>query len=70
MQETCVTVTWMRVNRRLFELTGDAKYMHRFEISGYNALYGSLNTEMNKQMNMFTKEYFEGAYLKVIARFT
>ena len=60
MQETCVTVTWMRVNRRLFELTGDAKYMHRFEISGYNALYGSLNTEMNKQMNMFTKEYFEG----------
>ena len=25
MQETCVTVTWMRVNRRLFELTGDAK---------------------------------------------
>ena len=60
MQETCVTVTWMRVNRRLFELTGDAKYMNRFEISGYNALYGSLNTEMNKQMSMFTKEYLEG----------
>ena len=63
MQETCVTVTWMRVNRRLFELTGDAKYMHRFEISGYNALYGSLNTEMNKQLSMFTKEYVEaGAF--------
>ena len=60
MQETCVTVTWMRVNRRLFELTGDAKYMHRFEISGYNALYGSLNTEMNEQMNMVTQEYLEG----------
>ena len=60
MQETCVTVTWMRVNKRLFELTGDAKYMNRFEISGYNALYGSLNTEMNKQMSMFTKEYVEG----------
>ncbi len=63
MQETCVTVTWMRVNKRLFELTGDAKYMNRFEISGYNALYGSLNTEMNKQMNMVTKEYVEaGAF--------
>ena len=63
MQETCVTVTWMRVNKRLFELTGDAKYMNRFEISGYNALYGSLNTEMNKQMSMFTKEYVEaGAF--------
>lgn len=60
MQETCVTVTWMRVNKRLFELTGDAKYMNRFEISGYNALYGALNTEMNKQMSMFTKEYLEG----------
>lgn len=63
MQETCVTVTWMRVNRRLFEITGDAKYMNRFEISGYNALYGSLNTEMNKQMSMFTKEYVDaGAF--------
>lgn len=63
MQETCVTVTWMRVNRRLFELTGDAKYMNRFEISGYNALYGSLNTEMNKQLCMETQEYVEaGAF--------
>ncbi len=63
MQETCVTVTWMRVNRRLFELTGEAKYMNRFEISGLNALYGSLNTEMNKQMSMFTKEYVDaGAF--------
>ena len=59
MQETCVTVTWMRVNRRLFELTGDAKYMHRFEISGYNALYGSVNTEMNEQLDMFNKIYRE-----------
>ena len=63
MQETCVTVTWMRVNRRLFELTGDAKYMHRFEISGYNALYGSLNTEMNKQLSMEDNKYVDaGAF--------
>ncbi len=57
MQETCVTVTWMRVNRRLFELTGNAKYMNRLEISGFNALYGSLNTEMNKQLSMEKNEY-------------
>lgn len=63
MQETCVTVTWMRVNRRLFELTGEAKYMNRFEISGYNALYGSLNTEMNEQLSMEKNEYMEaGAF--------
>jgi DUF1680 family protein len=57
MQENCVTVTWMRVNRRLFQLTGDVKYINRFELSGYNALYGSLNTEMNKQLCMETQEY-------------
>lgn len=60
MQETCVTVTWMRVNRRLFELTGETKYMNRLEISGYNALYGSLNTEMNKQLDMVTNELVQG----------
>ena len=63
MQETCVTVTWMRVLRRLYDLTGDAKYINRFEISAYNALYGSLNTEMNKQWNMLEKRYYEpGAF--------
>ena len=60
MQETCVTVTWMRVLRRLYELTGDPKYIDRIEISGYNALYGSLNTEHNKQYNMFEKKFYEG----------
>ncbi len=60
MQETCVTVTWMRVLRRLYELTGDPKYIDRIEISGYNALYGSLNTEHNKQFNMLEKRFYEG----------
>ena len=59
MQETCVTVTWMRVNRRLFDLTGEAKYIDRLERSGYNALYGSLNTEMNKQYCEETQGYVE-----------
>jgi len=58
MQETCVTVTWMRVLRRLYDLTGDAKYIDRFEVSAYNALYGSLNTEMNKQWNMLEKKFY------------
>ena len=59
MQETCVTVTWMRVNRRLFDLTGEAKYIDRLERSGYNALYGSLNTEMNQQYCEETQGYVE-----------
>ena len=60
MQETCVTVTWMRLNRRLFEITGDKKYIDNFEMSGYNALYGSLNTEMNNQLCMETGVYVKG----------
>ena len=60
MQETCVTVTWMRVLRRLYELTGDPKYIDRIEISGFNALYGSLNTERNNQYNMLEKKFYDG----------
>ena len=43
MQETCVTVTWMRLCARLFLLTGDDKYAARVEQSALNALYGSVN---------------------------
>ncbi len=44
MQETCVTVTWMRMLARLYLLTGDKKYADGIEISALNALYGSINT--------------------------
>lgn len=43
MQETCVTVTWMRMMGRLLLLTGEEKYYARMEQSAYNALYGSVN---------------------------
>lgn len=46
MQETCVTVTWMRLLARLYRLTGEAKYMERIERSALNAMYGSINTDM------------------------
>ncbi|MBR2647183.1 MAG: glycoside hydrolase family 127 protein [Clostridia bacterium] len=59
MQETCVAVTWMRVLRRLYQLTGEAKYIDRIEQTGYNTLYGSLNTELNEQWNMWEKIYYE-----------
>jgi len=42
-QETCVTVTWMRLLARLYALTGDIKYIESCEISALNALYGSIN---------------------------
>ena len=45
MQETCVTVTWMRILARLHLLTGKVEYVDRIEKSAYNALYGSINTK-------------------------
>ena len=45
MQETCVTVTLMKLFYQLTLLTGDSKYVDAFEISLYNAYMGSINTE-------------------------
>jgi DUF1680 family protein len=48
MQETCVTVTWMKLCRQLFDVTGDIKYIEEFEKSAYNAMPGSVNYNMVK----------------------
>ena len=45
MQETCVTVTWMKFCMQLLYLTGDPAFADQIEQSLYNAYLGSLNTE-------------------------
>lgn len=47
MQETCVTVTWMKLCMNLLKLTGNAKYADLIEQSGYNALMGAINFKLN-----------------------
>ncbi len=59
MQETCVTVTWMRFCTRLFMLTGREKYIAQAERSAWNALYGAINENMLKHMEMGTKEMLD-----------
>ena len=44
-QETCVTVTWIKLNQQLLRLTGNSKYADEIERSYYNALLGALNTD-------------------------
>ncbi len=44
VQETCVTVTWMKFAASLLELSGDSDYADHIERSFYNAYMGSLNT--------------------------
>lgn len=43
MQETCVTVTWMKFCYQLLCLTGEAQYADQIEKSVYNALLGAVN---------------------------
>ncbi|MBQ8576695.1 MAG: glycoside hydrolase family 127 protein [Clostridia bacterium] len=43
MQETCVTVTWMKFCWQLLCLTGDPVYADQMETSIYNALLGAIN---------------------------
>ena len=45
MQETCVTVTWMKICYQLLRLTGESKYAEHIERASYNGLLGSVNTE-------------------------
>ncbi len=44
-QETCVTVTWIKLSQQLFRLTGEAKYGDAIEQSYYNALMGALSAD-------------------------
>ena len=46
MQETCVTVTWMKLSLQLLRLSGDAAYADCIEQSFCNAYLGSLNTRL------------------------
>ncbi len=45
LQETCVTVTWMKLCERLLKLTGDSRFADSMEKSFYNSYLGVLNTE-------------------------
>ncbi len=45
MQETCVTVTWMKLCLQLLCLTGEPAWADRFEQAYYNAYLGAVNTE-------------------------
>ena len=49
MQETCVTVTWMKLCAKLLLLTGDSVWADEIEKSAYNALYGSVNLHQNPE---------------------
>ena len=60
MQETCVTVTWMRLLERLLRLTGKEWYAGEIERSAYNALYGSVNIYGKQQYSAEEQRMLDG----------
>ncbi|MCR5151093.1 MAG: glycoside hydrolase family 127 protein [Clostridiales bacterium] len=60
MQETCVTVTLMRLLTRLFNVTGGKKYINAFRKSALNALSGALNINGYEQYGMEKKVFLPG----------
>lgn len=64
MQETCVTVTWMKLCFKLLCLTENGMYADEIEKSAYNALYGAVNTEGSKngEDTVFDLPWFKEVY--------
>ena len=48
VQETCVTVTWIKFCNQLLSLTGDSIFADCIEQSAYNAMLGAVNSEKIK----------------------
>jgi len=44
-QETCVTVTWLKLTHQLLRLTGEVKYADEAERTYYNALLGAMSAD-------------------------
>lgn len=57
MQETCVTVTWMKFCTQLLALTGDPAFADCIEQSLYNAYLGAVNTEKIVDRDLILKRY-------------
>lgn len=64
MQETCVTVTWMKLCSRLLQVTGERVFADAMEKSFYNAYLGALNVHHNQcgfvQTHFEKKDQAEG----------
>lgn len=69
MQETCVTVTFMKLCYQLLRLTGDPKYADQIEIASYNALLGAVNTEKCTTNSGFHFDSYSPLILNTRGRF-
>lgn len=66
MQETCVTVTLIKLCAKLLSITGKAKYAEYIERSGLNAMYGAVNNENQTMRRTLARTRLEGGRMVVI----
>lgn len=57
MQETCVTVTWMRILSKYYLITGEKWCLDYIEKSAINALYSAMNTMNQKAYSWESKQF-------------
>ncbi len=68
MQETCVTVTWMKLCHQLLSVTGEAEFADAIEISAYNAMLGSVNSYGSNMLNGFAFDSYAPLYMSTRSR--
>lgn len=68
MQETCVTVTWIKFITQVLLLCADASLVDEIEKSVYNALLGAINTEHSDALAGFTFDSYSPLLMATRAR--
>ena len=66
MQETCVTVTLIKLCAKLLALTGKAKYAEYIERSGLNAMYGAVNNQNQKMTRTLARTWLKGGQMIIL----
>lgn len=56
MQETCVTVSFMKLLAQVARLTGEPRYLDAFETAYYNAYLGAMNTRLVRQEMLLERD--------------
>lgn len=69
MQETCVTVTWMKLCYQLLCLTGDSFFADEIEKSVYNAMLGAVNAESCTSSFGLAFDSYSPLYMDIRSRF-
>lgn len=68
MQETCVTVTWMKFCHQVLSITGDSAFADALEISTYNAMLGAVNSYNVENLNGFPFESYAPLFMDIRAK--